>query len=141
MNKISICDHGYSQKSEMWKHPQSVHSKDRPKNCSNCEFSSSRMDILERHVNHFFKDLMSQKLVKVVAMIFLKKSIWKSILNQFIYRKGWTRSLSVIKLILKKVKCENIPNLFIQKIGHIIAQIVSLVLLEWTFWKYISIIF
>ena len=32
-------------------------------------------------------------------------------------------------LILKKVKCENITNLFIQKIGHMIAQIVSLVLL------------
>ena len=51
------------------------------------------------------------------------------------------RSLSVIMLILKKVKCENIMNLFIQKIGHIIAQIVSLDLPEWTFWKDMSIIF
>ena len=31
-------------------------------------------------------------------------------------------------LILKKVKYENIMNLFIQKIGHIVAQFVSLVL-------------
>ena len=51
------------------------------------------------------------------------------------------RSLSVIMLILKKVKCENIMNLFIQKIGHIITQFVSLVLLEWTFWKDMSIFF
>ena len=56
-------------------------------------------------------------------------------------KKRLNKSLSVIKLILKKMKCENIMNLFIQKIGHIIAQIVSLVLLEWTFWKDMSIIF
>ena len=51
------------------------------------------------------------------------------------------RSLSVITLILKKVKCENTMDLFIQKIGHIITQIVSLVLLKLTFWKDMSIIF
>ena len=51
------------------------------------------------------------------------------------------RSLSVIMLILKKVKCENIMNLFIQKMGQIIAKFVSLVILEWTFWKDMLIIF
>ena len=48
---------------------------------------------------------------------------------------------SMIMLILKKVKCENIMKLFIQKIGHIIAKFVSLVILQWTFWKDMLIIF
>ena len=54
LNEISIHDHAYFQKSEIRKHHESVHLKDSSNNCSNCEFSSSRMDILERHVNHFF---------------------------------------------------------------------------------------
>ena len=41
------CENNFS------KHHESVHTKDRSHNCSNREFSSSRRDILERHVNHF----------------------------------------------------------------------------------------
>ena len=83
LNKISICDHAYSQKSEMWKHHESVHSKDRSHNCSNCEFSSSRRDILERHANHFHDDRMSQNIIMLWLLLF-----WK---NQF-GRSYWTNS-------------------------------------------------
>ena len=55
-DKISICDHACFQKSEMWKHHEYVHSKDMSHNCSVCELSFSRMDILEKHVNCFHKD-------------------------------------------------------------------------------------
>ena len=73
LDKISICDHAYFQKSEMWKHHKSFHSKDRSHNCSNYEFSSSKIDILERHVNHFLKDMMSQNLLKLWLWF-----LWKS---------------------------------------------------------------
>ena len=50
-----------------------------------------------------------------MIMIQLEKSIWKSILDQFIKSKDWTMDLYVIMIILKKEKYKNILNMFIQK--------------------------
>ena len=75
LDKISICDHAYFQKSEMWKHHKSVHSKDRSHNYSVCEFSSSRMDILKRHVNNFLKDMLSQNLLKLWPIFWMNRFV------------------------------------------------------------------
>ena len=89
------------KKSELWKHLEFVHSKDKSHNCSNCELSFSKIDILKRHANYFHEDRMSQNMLKLWLWFF-----WK---NQF-ERADWTSSykrkieqqLSIIEPILKK---------------------------------------
>jgi len=88
LNKISICDHAYFQKSEMRKHHESVYSKDRSHNCSVCETSSSRNGHFGKTCQSFLCGHDVTKLAEVVTMIFLKKSILKSILIKFIQGKG-----------------------------------------------------
>ena len=59
----SIYDYAHSEKLEFQKHLESVHSKDKWHKCSICDLSFSRIDILERHANHFYEDRMSQDIL------------------------------------------------------------------------------
>ena len=50
------------------------------------------------------------KHAKIVTKSFLKKSIWRSILNQLIQTNRCTRALTAIMHILNKGNCKNILN-------------------------------
>ena len=47
------------------KHLESVHSNSKSNNCPVCDLSFSRIDILERHANHFYEDSMSHNMIKL----------------------------------------------------------------------------
>ena len=100
LKKISICDHAFSQKSQFKKHLESVHSNIKSHNCSVCDLGFSRIDILERHANHFYEERMSQDMIKLWLWFFWKSQFGRSYGTSF-YKKGWKRSLS----------CKNILNL------------------------------
>ena len=47
------------------KHLESVHSNNKSHNGPVCDLSLSRIDILERHANHFYEDSMSHNMIKL----------------------------------------------------------------------------
>ena len=81
----------FFSKNELYKHLESVHSNSKSLNCPVCDLSFSRIDILERHANHFYEDSMSHNMIKLWLWFF-----WKS---QF-GRSYW---ISTYKKKLKKI--------------------------------------
>ena len=66
------------KKSELWKHLEFVHSKDKSHNYSICVFNFSGINILKRHANYFHEDKMSQNMLKLWLWFFWKSQIEKA---------------------------------------------------------------
>ena len=122
LNQISICDHAYFSKKWVIKTSWIRSFKIKSYNCSICDLNFSRVDILERHVNHFHGEF--HKTCYNCNYNFSEVVNLKEHTEPVHVKKKWTRSLFMTMLFHKTVIFENILSLFIQKISHIIAQFV-----------------
>ena len=97
-----------------WKPLGYVHSKNKSHNCPICDLSFSRIDILDRHANHFHGDRMSKNM-----LIFWLWFFWKSQFEKAYWTSSYKETLNKISIcdhayFLKKVSYKNTLNLFIQ---------------------------